>query len=147
MAPTAHRSVIGAHVVLTAPLLLAGCSATADGQDPATAAIIARQSAALLAMAQVNATILAFVLGLGLIALQMASRWAIPNLTLQVVTWRGLFVLLYAILGVAAPLALSYVNPTEFNTWLALGLSVGQTRWMPWAIDTSEALPTWPERK
>lgn len=65
-------------------------------------ATLERASSLLLTLAQVNVTILAFVLGLGIVTLQLAARYAIPNLRLQ----RGdaFFLLAYAGTGVLAPL-------------------------------------------
>lgn len=77
--------------------------------------------ALLLVVAQINATILAIVIGLGIATAQLASRYNISHLHLR--RRDKAFLLLYATVGVIVPLLLTF-RPRPLEAVVMVGLSL-----------------------
>lgn len=113
-------------VALMATLALSGCSTSLSnvplvGAPPTNTDEASRLSDLLLTLAQINGTVLAFVLGLSLLTYQLLAQRSLrrfPLGGLQIATFVS-----YLILGVVAPLAIA-VRPTDGAAIAITGISV-----------------------
>jgi hypothetical protein len=143
MRAASHVRLCGALLVLAG--VLSGCG-SGSLQEPARLLdgwIDQSEHAAdvLLTVAQVNATILAIVLGLGIVTVQLTSRFNIFHLQLRSVD--AVFLLLYAVLGVIVPLLWS-LRPQALAAAGMVVLSSGFIVATPWMVSraASSALPS-----
>lgn len=116
-----------AYVLLLSACGLTGCGVpTERTQDLVTswlgAANTDEGAGALLTVAQVNVTILAFGLGLGLVTIQLASRHGVARVPL--LSWDTVFFVAFALVGVTAPLLLS-LRPDPRSAVVLVGISFG----------------------